>query len=56
MESNFRRSLVMSEGDISIFFTRPITVVLLTIAIITLFTPIFKAVLQNKRNGKGELL
>jgi putative tricarboxylic transport membrane protein len=40
MESNLRRSLVMSEGDVSIFFTRPISAVFLTIAIITLLSPL----------------
>lgn len=40
MESNLRRSVVMSQGDLSIFYTRPITVVLLCLAIITLFSPL----------------
>lgn len=35
MESNFRRSLVMSQGDPSIFLTRPITVVILALAAFT---------------------
>ncbi|MFC0273389.1 tripartite tricarboxylate transporter permease [Metabacillus herbersteinensis] len=49
MESNLRRSLVMSEGDISIFFTRPISAVLLVIAIITLFTPIIARFFKKSR-------
>lgn len=48
MESNLRRALVMSQGDLSIFYTRPITVVLLTIAVITLFTPFFTKKLMKK--------
>src|SRR5699024_2693699 len=40
MESNFRRALVMSQGDFSIFITRPITVTLLIFAFMTLFSPI----------------
>ncbi|WP_235822724.1 tripartite tricarboxylate transporter permease [Cytobacillus massiliigabonensis] len=47
MESNLRRSLVMSEGDISIFFTRPISAVLIIIAIITLFTPMITRFLKK---------
>ncbi|MGG0670392.1 tripartite tricarboxylate transporter permease [Sporosarcina koreensis] len=48
MESNLRRALVMSQGDLSIFYTRPITVVLLSIAVITLFTPLFtKKIMKN---------
>jgi putative tricarboxylic transport membrane protein len=35
MESNFRRSLSMSQGDFLIFFTRPITVIILALAIFT---------------------
>jgi putative tricarboxylic transport membrane protein len=35
MESNFRRSLAMSQGDIMIFLTRPITVVILVLAAFT---------------------
>lgn len=42
LESNFRRALGMSNGDFSIFYTRPITLVLLTMACITLFAPLFK--------------
>ncbi|MBY0223474.1 tripartite tricarboxylate transporter permease [Sporosarcina aquimarina] len=48
LESNFRRALVMSQGDLSIFYTRPITVVLLVIAVITLFTPLFSKKLFKK--------
>ncbi len=35
MESNFRRALTMSRGDMSIFFTRPITVTILALAAFT---------------------
>jgi putative tricarboxylic transport membrane protein len=35
MESNFRRSLAMSRGDVTVFLTRPITVVILALAIFT---------------------
>ena len=35
MESNFRRALSMSQGDFMIFFTRPITVVILALAVFT---------------------
>lgn len=40
-ESNFRRALVMSEGDPSVFLTRPVCAVFLVIALITLLMPIF---------------
>lgn len=39
-ETNLRRSLVMSEGDYSVFVTRPICLSFLIIAVVTLFLPI----------------
>jgi putative tricarboxylic transport membrane protein len=35
MESNFRRALAMSRGDMTVFLTRPITVTILALALIT---------------------
>ena len=49
LESNLRRALVMSEGDISIFYTRPITLVLIVLAVITLFSPILTKWLKRKQ-------
>jgi len=49
MESNFRRALVMSQGDFSIFITRPITVTLLIFAFMTLFSPILINVFKKYR-------
>ncbi|AKG75007.1 tripartite tricarboxylate transporter permease [Salinicoccus halodurans] len=48
MESNFRRALVMSQGDFSIFITRPITAVLLIFAFITLFSPLIIKLIKKK--------
>ncbi len=45
MESNFRRALTMSRGDATIFFTRPIT---LTILILALFTTIMAVKRQRE--------
>ncbi len=39
-ESNLRRALTMSQGDLSILYTRPITATFLAIAILTLILPI----------------
>lgn len=49
LESNLRRSLVMSQGDISILFTRPIAAVLIVLAVVTLFTPIIKSYIQSRK-------
>lgn len=40
MEQNFRRALILSAGNPSVFFTRPITVVLLLMAAAVLFGPV----------------
>lgn len=53
-ETNLRRSLVMSEGDYSVFVTRPICLSFLIIAVVTLFLPIFGPKLWawwKKRSG-----
>ncbi|MBN6205489.1 tripartite tricarboxylate transporter permease [Ralstonia pickettii] len=52
MESNLRRSLVMSQGDISILFTRPIACVLIILGIITLVSPIIKGIIDNRKGLK----
>ena len=49
-ESNFRRALSMSLGDYSIFFTRPITVVLLVLTVLSLVLP---AVSQIRKEQKA---
>ena len=49
MESNLRRSLVLSQGDYTTFFTRPISATLLTLAIITLITPLFSRLFRKSK-------
>ncbi|GKX29685.1 C4-dicarboxylate ABC transporter permease [Vallitalea longa] len=51
-ESQLRRSLVMSQGNASILFTRPISAVLLVLAFITLCTPIFKQIKKKVKRAK----
>jgi len=48
-ESNFRRALALSNGTYEIFYTRPITLVLLLLSIITLFTPIIKKLWKTRK-------
>ncbi|MFZ5634384.1 MAG: tripartite tricarboxylate transporter permease [Bacillota bacterium] len=48
MEVNFRRALITSGGDLSIFFSHPITVVLLVAALLTLITPIIQEIRKNR--------
>ncbi|MCU7941854.1 MAG: tripartite tricarboxylate transporter permease, partial [Candidatus Thiodiazotropha sp. (ex Cardiolucina cf. quadrata)] len=40
LEENFRRSLIISEGDYSIFVTHPISAGLLVLAVLSLLSPI----------------
>lgn len=42
LESNLRRSLLMSGGSFSIFFTRPISVLFLLLAVISLLWPLLR--------------
>lgn len=56
-ESNLRRSLTMSlDGTASFFFTRPLTVALLALAIISLFFPLMKKlIVKQKKNNHVDL-
>jgi putative tricarboxylic transport membrane protein len=40
-ENAFRQSLILSKGDLSIFFLRPISVVMLSVALFLLISPLF---------------
>jgi len=53
-ETNFRRAMVVSAGDLSTFFTKPISLVFLIIAFLALFWPFIKkmlAMLKMKRSS-----
>jgi putative tricarboxylic transport membrane protein len=54
MEKAFRRSLMLSEGGLGIFFTRPISASFLVIALLILLSPLFlrrKMLRENLRAG-----
>jgi putative tricarboxylic transport membrane protein len=48
-EGNFRRSLVMSQGSYAIFFQRPISAAFILIAVVSLFYPIIKKTLKERK-------
>jgi len=48
-ESNFRRALSLSNGSYDFLYTRPITVVLLVLALTTLLLPVLRALLRHHR-------
>ena len=52
-ESNFRRALVISDGKYSIFFTRPISLILLIVSVLSLFWPTFKRYLAKRKKAKA---
>lgn len=49
LESNFRRTLVMSQGSLSIFFTRPITLVLVLLIAFTFLYPFVKGMIKKRK-------
>jgi putative tricarboxylic transport membrane protein len=54
LEANLRRSLVLSNGDIGILFTRPISLTLIVLAILTLFYPLILKVMKGFK-GNSQL-
>ena len=55
-ESSLRRALIISQGDFSIIFTRPISLTLLSLAVISLITSAMRQIKMEKKalaeNGK----
>ena len=54
LESNLRRSLLMSGGSFSIFFTRPISVAFLVLALISLLWPLLRKKMEAETGAKAE--
>jgi putative tricarboxylic transport membrane protein len=48
MENNLRKSLILSQGDLSTFVTRPISAACLALAVVLLIGPLLPA-LRRKR-------
>ena len=48
-EPAMRQSLIGSQGDLLIFFSRPISGVIMLIAIVLLFLPLFKLIKKKLR-------
>ncbi|MDF2821060.1 MAG: C4-dicarboxylate transporter permease [Clostridiales bacterium] len=51
-ERELRKALIMSGGEASVFFTRPISAVLLVVAAITLLTPIIKSIIKKSKEKR----
>jgi len=54
-ENSLRQSLMISGGDFSIFFTRPITLLFMTAAILAYLTPVIRWGLKKAGYGKVTL-
>ena len=50
VESNFRRSLIISKGSFSIFFTRPISLIFIIASLVSMLWPLFSKLLRKKSN------
>jgi putative tricarboxylic transport membrane protein len=50
-EDSLRQSMMMSQGDLSIFFHGPISAVLLTVGLVVIFYPAFRYVFLAARRG-----
>ncbi len=55
METSLRRSLKMSQGDLSIFFTRPISGVIMAAVIVVLLWPLLNRFVFSHIWGKVEI-
>lgn len=50
-EEEFRRALQMSHGDFSIFLTRPISAILLGLALLSVVLPTLRKLMKNKQSS-----
>lgn len=51
VENNFRRTIVASRGDYSVFFTRPITLILLLISAFVVIMPIARSYIDKRKKA-----
>jgi putative tricarboxylic transport membrane protein len=49
MEQAMRQSLTLSNGDVAIFFTRPISLTLLILSALSVLYPIIRQVREKRR-------
>jgi putative tricarboxylic transport membrane protein len=54
METQFRRALQVSQGDPTVFFTRPLSLTILILALVALLLPYVPALLQRLRGERPE--
>ena len=52
LEENFRRALLINDGDLSFLWTRPITLIVLIVTAIVLFLPLYQSLVERNRKVK----
>jgi len=55
MEENLRRQLLVTNGDYLSFFARPVSAVILLLALVALFYPVIVKVMKNKKNSNRDV-
>ncbi|ELJ8562872.1 tripartite tricarboxylate transporter permease [Vibrio cholerae] len=53
MEENLRRALIITDGEISFLWERPITLAFTVLAIVTLLSPLFSRLMERKKRSEG---
>ncbi len=53
MEENLRRALIITDGEISFLWERPITLAFTVLAILTLLSPLFSRLMERKKRPTG---
>lgn len=53
MEENLRRALIITDGEISFLWERPITLAFTVLAIVTLLSPLFSRLMERKKRPAG---
>ncbi len=53
MEENLRRALIITDGEISFLWERPITLAFTVLAIVTLLSPLFSRLMERKKRPTG---
>lgn len=54
-EKGFRKQLIISRGDWTVFFTRPISLVIIIVSIISFVTPFVRSYLREKKARQNAL-
>ena len=54
MELQFRRALLVSNGDLTVFLTRPLTAILLALAVLALVVPYLPRIIARLRGRTGD--